>query len=93
MPQLEIKRMLFIGIVGLIVYCVVMQMVGVEASLWDSSHIEDTSVELSILGASGLVADTVDIAIFPVVGEGDNRYLSATQSVFVVSIFRPPDFS
>lgn len=55
MPQFNMKGMLFSLIVGLLVCCVVMQMVGIRASLGDSSHIADNSVESSILAASALV--------------------------------------
>jgi hypothetical protein len=93
MPQFKIKRIPFIVIVGLVVCCVVMQMVGIQASLWDSSHIADNSVGSSILGANALVTDSEDINILSVI-ECKNYFCpTSAQRVFLVSIFHPPDFS
>jgi predicted neutral ceramidase superfamily lipid hydrolase len=93
MPQLKMKGISLIIIVGLLVCCVIMQMVGVRASLWDSSHIADNSVYSSILSASALVTSTGHHTIFSVVQWESGRWSIAPQRVFVTSIFHPPDFS
>lgn len=94
MPVFKTRGTLFLVIVGLLVCCVVMQMVGIRASLWDSGHIADNSVESSILAASALVTFAGGGNIFSVVKFG-NMYcpISRHQRVFVTSIFHPPDFS
>jgi hypothetical protein len=93
MLQFHIKGIPSILIVGLVVCCVVLQMVGIQASLWDSSHIEDNSVESSILGASALVTASENINIFS--GIECRIYFCpiSAQRAFLVSIFHPPDFS
>jgi len=87
------KGMLFSIIIGLLVCCVVMQMVGIRASLWDSSHIADNSVESSILAASALVTVTGGVYIFSIVKFGNVLRSTSTRQVVLVSIFHPPDFS
>lgn len=93
MPAFKTKGTLFLLIVGLLGCCVVMQMVGIEASLWDSTHIEDNSVESSISDAGGLVADTVNINILSVVTFGAGPHSTPTRQMFLTSIFHPPDLS
>lgn len=93
MPQFKIKGISFIVIVGLIVCCVVMQMVGIQASLWDLNHIEDNSVESSILGAGALVPASGDISLPSVIKFRNDFCPASAQPVFLVSIFHPPDFS
>lgn len=93
MPQFKIKGISFIVIVGLIVCCVVMQMVGIQASLWDLNHIEDNSVESSILGASALVPASGGISLPSVIKLRNDFSPTPAQRVFLVSIFHPPDFS
>lgn len=93
MPQFKIKGISFIVIVGLIVCCVVMQMVGIQASLWDSNYIEDSSVESSILGASVLVPASEGISLPSVIKLRNDFCPIPAQRVFLVSIFHPPDFS
>jgi hypothetical protein len=93
MPQFKIKRISFIVIVGSVVFCVVMQMVGIQASLWDPSHIEDNSVESSILGASALVTASGDINILSGIECRNYSYSISAQRVFLVSVFHPPNFS
>lgn len=92
MPLFKTKGTVFI-IIGLLVCCVVMQMVGIQASLWDSSHIADNSVELSILSASALVTDVVGVTIFSGAEWGNVCCAPSIQRVFLASIFHPPDFS
>lgn len=92
MPRFR-NGILFGIIVGLLVCCVVMQMVGIRASLWDSSHIADNSVETSILAASALVAVIGGVNIFFVMKVGNGLRSTVGQQVFLVSIFHPPDFS
>lgn len=89
----HMKGMLFSIIIGLLVCCVVMQMVGNRASLWDSSHIADNSVESSILAASALVTVTGGVYIFSIVKFGNVLRSTSTRQVVLVSIFHPPDFS
>jgi hypothetical protein len=93
MVLFHMKGMLFSIIIGLLVCCVVMQMVGIRASLWDSSHIADNSVESSILAASALVTVTGGVYIFSIVKFGNVFRSTSTRQVFLVSIFHPPDFS
>jgi hypothetical protein len=92
MPQFKTKGALFIIIVGLLVCCVVMQMVGIRASLWNSTHIEDNSVDSSILSASALATSPGALTIFCVGQRGSGCWSISTQRVFVTSIFHPPDF-
>ncbi len=93
MPQVKTNGVPLILIVGLLVCCVVMQMVGIRASLWDSSHIADNSVDSSIVGASALVTLTDGLTIFSVVQWESVCWSLSTQRVFLTSIFHPPDFS
>ena len=93
MVLFHMKGMLFSIIIGLLVCCVVMQMVGIRASLWDSSHIADNSVESSILAASALVTVTGGVYIFSIVKFGNVFRSTSARQVFLVSIFHPPDFS
>jgi hypothetical protein len=93
MPVFKTKGTLFLLIVGLLGCCVVMQMVGIEASLWDATHIEDNSVESSISDASALVADRVNVNIPSVVTFGNGLHSTPTRQVFLTSIFHPPDLS
>lgn len=93
MSQFKIKGISFIVIVGLIVCCVVMQMVGIQASLWDLNHIEDNSVESSILGAGALVPASGGISLPSVIKLRNDFCPTFAQRVFLVSIFHPPDFS
>lgn len=93
MPVFKTKGTLFLLIVGLLACCVVMQMVGIQASLWDSTHIEDNSVESSISGASALVADTEDVNILSTVTFGNGPHSTFTRQVFLTSFFHPPDLS
>ena len=93
MSLFKVKGILFGVIIGLLVCCVVMQMVGIRASLWDSNHIADNSVESSILAASALVAVTDGVNIFSVV-KGESVCCSPSmQRLFLTSIFHPPDFA
>jgi len=91
MPVFKTRGTLFLAIIGLLVCCVVMQMVGIRASLWDSSHIEDNSVELSIIDASALVAYAEDVAILSVVKFGSVLRPTSRHQVFVSAIYHPPD--
>lgn len=85
------KGMLFSIIIGLLACCVVMQMVGIRASRWDSSHIADNSVESSILAASALVTFTGGVYIFSIGKFGNVLHSTSTRQVFLTSIFHLPD--
>lgn len=93
MPVFKTRGTLFLVIIGLLVCCVVMQMVGIRASLWDSSHIEDDSVESSIIGASALVADAENGTILSVVKFGSVLSLTSKRQMFLSAIFHPPNLS
>lgn len=87
------KGRLFLVIIGLLACCVIMQMVGIRASLWDSNHIEDNSVESSIIGASALVAHAEGVTILSVSRFGGGFRPSSRLEVFLSAIFHPPDLS
>jgi hypothetical protein len=93
MPVFKTRGTLFLAIIGLLVCCVVMQMVGIRASLWNSNHIEDNSVESSIIGASALVAYAEDVTILSVVKFGRVLRPTSRCQVFLSAIFHPPDLS
>jgi hypothetical protein len=92
-PVFKTRGTLFLAIIGLLVCCVVMQMVGIRASLWDSRHIEDNSVESSIIGVSALVADAENGTILSVVKFGSVLRPTFRRQVFLSVIFHPPNFS
>lgn len=71
----------------------IVPVVGIRASLWDSSHIEDNSVESSIIGASALVGQAEDATIFSVVKFGSVLRPTSRRQVFFSAIFHPPDLS
>lgn len=93
MPVVKTRGTLFLAIIGLLVCCVVMQMIGIQASLWDSSHIEDNSAASSIIGASALVAYAEDVTILSVVKFGSVLRPTSRCQMFLSAIFHPPDLS
>jgi hypothetical protein len=82
--------MLFL-IVGLLVCCVVMQIVGIRASLWDSSHIADNSVGSSVNSASALVAEGGDVGISSTVQFGPMFFPILYHRMFEYFFDHPPN--
>ena len=89
MPLSKITWILFI-FVGILVCCVVMQMVGVNHSLWDPFHLETDLLDSSIVSAVAIVAVCSYIYLYYTVILGRPPDPLTHQRILAVSLDRPP---
>jgi len=91
-PPFKNADILFIAI-GVLVCCISMQMVGINHSLWNPTHVEDDFLESSIDSASTLITDGLGTPILTTAKFETTFRSIPYQQLLAPSIYRPPIFS
>ena len=91
-PPFKTTGILFIAI-GVLVCCISMQMVRINHSLWNPTHVEDDFLKSSINSANTLIADGLGLPILSTVIFETAFHSVPYQQPFTTSIYRPPNFS
>ena len=91
-PPFKTTGILFV-VIGVLVCCILMQMVGINHSLWNPTHVEDDFLESSITSASTLIADGLGTPILTTAKFEATFPSIPYQHPFATSIDRPPIFS
>lgn len=80
-------------VISVLVCCTLMQMVGINHSLWNPTHVEDDSLESSITSASTLITDGLGPPILTTAKFKTTFPSIPYRHPFATSIDRPPIFS